>query len=80
MKKWLLIILTTILIFFTLLFAFIFYNRMILVYNSEGNYFDENSLVVYKEQAKIIYGIITFSLLFLTLFTVRILNKISTKI
>ncbi len=38
-------------------------------YNSEGTYFDNETLVVYNEQAVLVYGIITFILLTLTVVT-----------
>ncbi|OJY93861.1 MAG: hypothetical protein BGP13_01030 [Sphingobacteriales bacterium 40-81] len=75
MKRRTLIILTTILTFLTIFLGCKFFKRLRLDYNSEGNYFDENSSVVYHEQAKNIYGIITFLLLFLTLLTVWNLKK-----
>jgi hypothetical protein len=38
-------------------------------YNPEGNYFDENSGVVYHEQAVLVFGIIAFFLFILTILT-----------
>lgn len=67
MKKIILILLTIVLALLTIIFGWIFYNRIGMDYNSEGNYFDKNSLVIYKEQAAMIYGIISFILLTLTL-------------
>lgn len=58
---------TIVLALLTIIFGWTFYNRIGMDYNSEGNYFDKNSLVVYKEQAVMIYEIISFILLTLTL-------------
>lgn len=58
---------TIVLALLTTIFGWTFYIRIGMDYNSEGNYFDKNSLVVYKEQAVMIYGIISFILLTLTL-------------
>jgi hypothetical protein len=38
-------------------------------YNSEGTYLDKDSLVVYNEQAQIVYGLITFILIILIILT-----------
>lgn len=48
-------------------------------YNSEGTYFDENTLVVYNEQALVVYGITTFILITLTLMTTWKLKSIIKK-
>jgi hypothetical protein len=39
-------------------------------YNTEGNYFDENSAVVYHEQAVFVYGILAFVSLLVTTLTI----------
>jgi len=44
-------------------------------YNSEGNYFDENSGVVYHQQAVNVFGVIALILFFLTILTVWKLKK-----
>jgi hypothetical protein len=43
MKKWTLIISTTLLVVPSLLFCWTFFSRMKMDYNSEGNYFDINN-------------------------------------
>lgn len=47
----------------TLISCWTFIKRLALDYNSEGKFFDENTNVVYYEQAVLIYGIISFVLL-----------------
>ncbi|WP_298140819.1 hypothetical protein [Flavobacterium sp.] len=48
-------------------------------YNSEGTYFDENTLIVYNQQALFVYGIMTFILLTLTVLTTWKLKSIIKK-
>ena len=67
--------LTTILIVLTAVFSLTHLNRLKMNYNSEGNYFDENSGVVYHQQAVIIWGIIALALFFLTILTAWKLKK-----
>ena len=79
MKIKILIILIVILALLTALFSWSFYSRAKMDYNSEGNYFDNETLVVYNEQAVIVYGLITFIFLTLTLFTTMKLKSITKK-
>lgn len=69
MKAKILILLIIVLVLLTALFSWLFYIRISMDYNSEGTYFDKNALVVYNEQAVLVYGIITFILLTLTVVT-----------
>lgn len=69
MKAKILIPLLIVLVLLTALFSWSFYIRISMDYNSEGTYFDKNALVVYNEQAVLVYGIITFILLTLTVVT-----------
>ncbi len=69
MTKFLLTFSTIILFVLTILFAWTFVNRWTIPFNSEGNYFDENTSVVYHEQSVLIYGLITISLLLFTALT-----------
>ncbi len=69
MKAKILILLLVILAILTAFFSWLFYIRIRMDYNSEGNYFDDETLVVYNEQAVLVYGIITFILLTLTVVT-----------
>ena len=48
-------------------------------YNSEGKYFDKETLIVYDEQALMVYGLITFILLSLTLLSTLKLKSIKNK-
>jgi hypothetical protein len=50
----------------TLLFFYQFLKRINLPYNSEGNYFDEESLITYKAQAAEVYGTLAFACLLFT--------------
>lgn len=68
-----------VLVLLTTLFSWSFYTRCKMDYNSEGTYFEENTLVVYNEQALVVYGIITFILLTLTLLTTWKLKSIIKK-
>ena len=67
MKNWTLIILTIILTVLTTVFCMTYFNRLSMEYNSEGNYFEENSGVVYHEQAVLVFGTIAFILFLLTI-------------
>lgn len=69
MKAKILILQLIVLVLLTTLFSWSFYIRIRMDYNSEGTYFDKNTLVVYNEQAVLVYGIITFILLTLTVVT-----------
>lgn len=79
MKAKALIILIIILALLTALFSWLFYTRIRMDYNSEGNYFDKKTLVVYNEQALIVYGLISFVLLTLILMTTLKLKSIISK-
>ncbi len=66
MRKGLLIIQLLLLIPVAFLFTFFcmdFIKRYNLTYNEMGRYFDEEYVIVYHEQAVLIYGIITAILL-----------------
>jgi hypothetical protein len=76
MKAKILILLLVILAILTALFSWSFYTRIRMDYNSEGTYLDKDSLVVYNEQAQIVYGLITFILIILTLLTTLKLKSI----
>jgi signal transduction histidine kinase len=69
MKAKILILLLVILAILTALFSWSFYTRIRMDYNSEGTYLDKDSLVVYNEQAQIVYGLITFILIILIILT-----------
>lgn len=75
MKNWTLKILTTFLTILTTIFGWTFYCRYKMDYNSEGNFFDEKSDVVYYEQAVFVYGFIAFIFLCLTILTFWKLKK-----
>lgn len=79
MKAKTLIVLIIILAQLTALFSWLFYTRIRMDYNSEGNYFDKKTLVVYNEQALIVYGLISFVLLTLILMTTLKLKSIISK-
>lgn len=79
MKAKTLIILIIILALLTALFSWLIYTRIRMDYNSEGNYFDKKTLVVYNEQALIVYGLISFVLLTLILMTTLKLKSIISK-
>lgn len=76
MKAKILILLLVILAILTALFSWSFYTRIRMDYNSEGTYLDKDSLVVYNEQAQIVYGLITLILIILTLLTTLKLKSI----
>ncbi|GAA4040383.1 hypothetical protein [Flavobacterium chungnamense] len=79
MKARILILLIIVLTILTALFSWSFYTRIRMDYNSEGTYFDKDSLVVYKEQALIVYGLITSILLTLTVLITLKLKSIINK-
>ena len=68
MKKWILIILITILAVLTTVFSLTYLSRLKMNYISERNYSDENSGVVYHQQAVIVFGVITLILFLLIIF------------
>lgn len=68
-----------ILVLLTTLFSWSFYTRSKMDYNSEGTYFDKNTLVTYNEQALLAYGIIAFISLMMTLMTTWKLKSIIKK-
>ena len=76
MKAKILILLLVILAILSALFSWSFYTRIKMDYNSEGTYLDKDSLVVYNEQAQIVYGLITLILIILTLLTTLKLKSI----
>ena len=76
MKNKILTILVIILAILTVLFSWCFYIRIRMNYNSEGNYFDKETLIVYDEQAIIVYALIAFIFLTLTLLTAFKLKSI----
>ncbi|WP_298396802.1 hypothetical protein [Flavobacterium sp.] len=49
---------------------------MALDYNSEGNYFDKNTLVTYNEQGVITFGLMTFVILIVTLLMIKKIKKL----
>ena len=68
--KFLMTLITIILIIVTLLVTYTFAHRLTLPYNSEGNYFDDNSMVVYHQQAVQVLGL--FSIIAITVSVVVI--------
>ena len=63
-------ILTAFFALVTLFIVFTFINTSSYSYNSEGRYFDENSLTVYHEQAVPVYGLLSFIGIALTLLAI----------
>jgi len=59
-KKLILMLLSIFSVLVTIIFSIIFVNRLVMPYNSEGNYFDKGNAVVYNEQAVLVYGILLF--------------------
>ena len=57
-KKLILMLLSIFSVLLTIIFSIIFVNRLVMPYNSEGNYFDKGNAVVYNEQAVLVYGIL----------------------
>lgn len=80
MKVRILVLLIIILVLLTTLFSWSFYIRFRMDYNSEGTFFDKDTLVVYNEQALLVYGIIAFILLTLVVTTAWKLQSIIKKI
>jgi len=65
--------LTAVVVGFTLI------NRLSFDYNSEGNYFDESSAIVYNQQAISTYGLVTFILFVASTFLIyRTIQKCKT--
>ena len=73
------LVLVSILALLTLVFSWSFYTRCKMEYNSEGTYFDKNTLVSYNEQGLLVYGILAFIGLTLTLLATWKLKSISKK-
>jgi hypothetical protein len=75
MTKIILIVTTTLLTILTIIFVMILIERLTLLYNSEGNYFNEKDFLVYNQQSIIAYGLMTFIFLtttiILTYFTIK---------
>jgi hypothetical protein len=72
------IILTFCCIFLTIctfILVLAFKTHFNLPYNSEGNYFDENSATVYKEQAVLVYGLLAIIFFGMTLLILNITIK-----
>jgi len=61
------VIVPPVLVFTACLVGWLFIRRLILPYNSEGNYFNETDSIVYHEQAVLVFGIITGFLLILSM-------------
>jgi hypothetical protein len=79
MSKIIIIILMISLTILTYVISFTFINRLTMPYNSEGNYFDDKSCVVYNQQSIIVYGILLVFLLSLTIISVyKIIKKYKT--
>jgi hypothetical protein len=76
MKKIASLLSAIILIFLSTIIGKILINRVSLHYNSDGKYFNENSLMVYDKQAIIGYGILLFMTLGLTLFSIKSIIKL----
>jgi len=75
MTKYLLAACLTVLIMATTFFAVTFFNRLTLPFNSEGNYFDNNAGIVYHKQSVLVYGLITFILVLVTVLTGLLARK-----
>lgn len=71
-----LITLTTLFALLTTSFGFLYVTRLRMEYNTEGTFFDTTSGIVYHEQSVLVFGILTFALLLLTIFTAWKLKKI----
>lgn len=79
MIKILLIIFMASLTILTVVNGFTFINRLTMPYNSEGNYFDESSSIVYHQQSIIVYGLLCFVFITLTiLLAYKIIKKYKT--
>lgn len=55
----------------TIVLFFVFFKRLGLSYNEEGNYFDEVACVVYHSQSIIFYGVLLF-----LMFIISVLSSI----
>jgi hypothetical protein len=64
--KFVMTTLTVVLVLVTLILTYTFIASLTLTYNSEGNYFDESSMVVYHKQDIEAYGFFTFVTVILT--------------
>ena len=74
MQKYMLNTLTAVSSTLALVFGWTFINRAQLPYNTEDNYFDEHSFVIYHQQAIISYGLL-FSLTVFVTIVLAILAK-----
>lgn len=72
MKKIVLSILSLLFLSITIILIITFIKRLDMRFNEEGKYFDEDSLVVYEEQSKEIFGILSIIFSIITYF---IINK-----
>lgn len=72
MKKFVFSILSLFTISITTILIITFVKRLNMDFNSEGRYFDEDSLVVYEEQSKMVYGFLSFLFLMLSLYILKI--------
>lgn len=72
MKKIIFSILSLFIISITVIIIITYVKRLNMDFNLEGRYFDEDSLVVYEEQSKMVYGFLTFLFLMLSLYILRI--------
>jgi hypothetical protein len=80
MTKAIWIIFSTVSFILTLIFSLTFITRTRLSYNEEGRYFDENDMVVYHEQAEVVYGLLTIVFLSLTVITLsKAIKRMRTK-
>lgn len=75
MIKIILVISTTFSTILAIVFLMIFIDRLILPYNSEGNYFDQKDLVVYHQQSIVAYGLLTFIFLTTTIISIYFMMK-----
>ena len=75
MKKIILSILSISVLAITLILIITFVARLNMDFNREGKYFDENSLVVYEEQSKMVYGFLSFLFLILSLYILKMTGK-----
>lgn len=72
MKKFVFSILSLFTISITTILIITFVKRLNMDFNSEGRYFDEDLLVVYEEQSKMVYGFLSFLFLMLSLYILKI--------
>ncbi|MBN1252383.1 MAG: hypothetical protein JXR51_16275 [Bacteroidales bacterium] len=75
MKKTIWIIIALIFTFLTAIVGLEFKNRFALPYNSNGNYFDKTTTIVYHAQSVFVYGLITFILFLIALFLAYFASK-----